>query len=126
VVELALSEELGIANDGSLMSLMATGSLAGDVALLDGSDGGVRETEAAAAASAAKALEEEGFAVASAADDSEDELVRPDFDSDPPPSQPGASVAGTPAGAQLHLMTKGELEAEVLALRAKAQQREGG
>lgn len=130
VVELALAEELGITNDGSLM---ATTSSSTDDALMYGNAATATPQDATIAA---KALEAEGFAVVGAVDDNEEEIVRPDVDSDPvasgggvrvqtPRLALGAAASGVPTNAQVHLMSTAELEAEVLSLRAEAQARGG-
>ena len=120
VVELALANELGIDGDGSLLAATTAGAADATASSMAADAGdGVLERNA-------MALAAEGFAVETTLADDENDT--PDIDAAPVEAKPnplewhdGALLSQVP----VHGMTKSQLEAEVLALRAAAQQRAG-
>ena len=116
VVEQALANELGVTNDGSLLASTAADAQDIDSAAAD-TDAGILERNS-------MALRAEGFAVAQ--DSADDEIVAPEFD----PAQVRAGESPLDgdydtSGLEVHQMTKSQLQAEVLAMRAAEQQRAG-
>lgn len=115
IVELALANELGINTDGSLLAATAADAADASASSLDiDADGGALEQNSIA-------LQAEGFTVETAMVD--DEVVTPDFDAARVEAE-HTPLDGTPR-LHVHEMTKSQLEAEVLAMRAAAQQRAG-
>jgi hypothetical protein len=118
VVELALANELGINSDGSLLAATTAGAADATASSPAADTGdGVLERNS-------MALEAEGFAVETTLAD--DEVDTPDIGAARVEAEHTSLEWHDDAPlSRVHAMTKSQLEAEVLAMRAAVQQRAG-